>query len=158
MIGVYNFYALQLHRIPPDAKQVDYFLGSIVGDKNNDEDFASRFKRVSDKVVRIYGWGNWSLHWAQFHIKEPKILSLEERYKRAVTRTYNQHKKRVQEIIQSNSLFVDDEIDAESKNLYARIDALKKRYHEPDVKMIKQENYKKNYQSQVADWNSKNKK
>lgn len=129
-LGVYTFYGSSIADHYRIGNQQDYLLGQFVGDDYADEEFASKIKRVVKRLAERLGFGNFNYCWSPFKIKPYKPLSSEQKYKRMVSKTYNEHKKSINKIINANTLFVDDFLSEEQKKLHNRIEVLKNRYNQ----------------------------
>jgi hypothetical protein len=126
-LGVHTYHAYSISR-HHNVNIGDYFLGSFVGDHYSDDDFIKKTKRLQNRLTEKFGIAGWSLSWSPFNEKPYTPLSDLQKYKRMVTKTYNEHHKKVLQIINDNSLFVDDFLAEEQKKVTNRIDELKKRY------------------------------
>lgn len=128
--GIHKFYVFPTTPCHVDNKS-DYYVGSLIGDHHEDEEFAARLKRTEAKLRKIWGFGNGlAYYWVPGIIKPYKPLTQDQKYKRAVTKEYNKHKKQVDKILQQNLLFMDDYIVEETNRLYKRIEVLKQRYEQ----------------------------
>lgn len=121
--GIHRFYAL-------NRKGEDYYLGGYEGDPFNDQVFKLKLQRVCDKVAHRYGFGFFSVWWSPSVEKPFCPLSNDQKYKRAITKAYNIHRKHISAILDRNSLFVNDFLKEETERHCKRIDELKKRYEQ----------------------------
>lgn len=107
----------------------DYFIGSIAGDSYTDDEYAAKEKRLKVRLAKIFGWGGFSMYWHSLTAKPRQWMTVEQKPKPAIGRAYSEHKRNVQSIIQSNTLFVDDYLDEETLRLRNRLDQLNDRYN-----------------------------
>lgn len=125
--GTHSYYAMPRISCLVDNKE-DYLLGRFTGDFWHDPAHGQKIKTLNERLAKIWGWGGFQLYWESGILKPYKPLDDLQKYKRAVTKIYNLHKKKINAIIQANTLFVDDYIAEETSKLHARIQVLKERY------------------------------
>lgn len=127
-LGIHSFYVFpRTHNLI--GNYADYFIGSFIGDPLNDEVFADRLKKIQNILQRKFGMA-YSSFWSPGIVKPYKPLTEEQRYKRAVTKASNIHKKKSLQIIQDNTLFTNDFLYEEINRYFDRLAALKKRYNQ----------------------------
>jgi hypothetical protein len=134
-LGIHSFYVFpQTNNLVSNPS--DYFVGSYIGDSFNDRTFAMILSRVQLILQKKFGW-RYSYFWSPGIIKPYNPLTIEQKYKRAVTKASNIHKKKSLQILKDNSLFTTDFLYEEIKRYHDRVDVLKKRYNqvkEPEIK------------------------
>jgi hypothetical protein len=133
-LGIHSFYVFPLtHNLVSNPS--DYFVGSYIGDPFNDRTFAMILSRAQFILQRKFGW-RYSYFWSPGIIKPYNPLTKEQKYKQAITKASNIHKKKSLQILQDNSLFANDFLYEEIKRYHDSVDVLKKRYNqvnEPEI-------------------------
>lgn len=127
--GIHSFYVFPKTQ-NLITNRFDYFIGSFLGDKFNDEVFSLRLGKIHAKLQDSYGM-RYTCYWSPGIVKPYKPLSEEQRYQRAITKASNIHKKKSLQIIQDNSLFTDQFLYEEILRHHQRVEVLKKRYNQP---------------------------
>ncbi len=127
-IGIHSFYVFpRTHNLVDNP--ADYFIGSFIGDHFNDEVFAEKLRRIEQKIYAKFGW-RCTYFWSPGIVKPYKPLTAEQKYKRAITKASNIHKKNSLQIIQDNTLFTNDFLYEEINRHHERVDVLKARYNQ----------------------------
>lgn len=127
-LGIHSYYVFpRTHNLV--ANHADYFIGSFIGDHFNDEAFAEKLRRIEQKLQSKFGW-RCTYFWSPGIVKPYKRLSEEQKYKRAVTKASNIHKKYSLQILQANTLFTNDFLYEEINRHHDRVNLLKKRYNQ----------------------------
>jgi hypothetical protein len=125
-LGIHSFYVFPCtHNLVKNHE--NYFVGRYIGDHFNDEAFAEKLCRIEQKLKTKFGW-RCTYFWSPGIVKPYRPLTEEQKYKKAITKASNIHKKRTLQIILDNTLFVNDFLYEEIKRYYDRVDLLKKRY------------------------------
>ena len=106
-----------------------FFIGRYMGDTYADDDFKRKMDKVTALLSKKYGFGKFSWYCSPGVVKKVNRLTNEQKYKRMASMAYNKHKKKVLQIINDNTLFVDDFLAEQQMKLHKRIDQLKKRYN-----------------------------
>lgn len=129
-LGIHTFFGYSISDSRAMRNGDAYLLGRFVGDTYADDEFENRLKRVTKRLTDRFGISGFNYCWSPYRVKEYKPMSDVQKYKRMVTKAYNEHKATVNKIIQDNSLFVDDFLSEQQKKLHNRIDLLKRRYNQ----------------------------
>ncbi|MES2006291.1 MAG: hypothetical protein V4450_17365 [Bacteroidota bacterium] len=127
-LGLHSFYVFpRTHNLVDN--HADYFIGSFIGDHFNDEVFAEKLRRIEQKIQSKFGW-RCTYFWSPGIAKPYKPLTEDQKYKRAITKATNIHKKKSLQIIQDNTLFTNDFLYEEINRHHERVEVLKKRYNQ----------------------------
>jgi hypothetical protein len=128
-IGYHHYYAYSWTCFDRRKRSTDYFLGGFVGDHLEDEAFAEKLKRIESKLREKFGFPEYMCCWSPAVEKPYKPRSQEQRYKTAIVKATNKHRKRIQAIRQQNYLFGETFIAEEEERFLQRQEVLKNRYH-----------------------------
>lgn len=122
---VVGFLALGVGESRPDMDA--YYLGSLVGDPYNDDEFKLRLQRVRGRLnVKNMVFTN---SFSRIDVKKHRQMSDDEKYQRKITRVNNEYQRQRTKIIGAN-LFATEELGALEVKYKRTLNAIKKQYNQ----------------------------